>query len=697
MWSYLKESRPGLEYRIREAMHFLGGDQWIRYLPYFNRFDRHIYDEWVPTPVTNYLVEHFDYLVQIFIGGDPMPVVDPATRDLPDVDAAKSSQRALHSEFNRMVSKLSLLQAAGWLVMSGNCVYSSGWNPKAGSTIRQPKMKLINTPVTKDVGRCQMCGYTEDAELSPERCARCNGNMVIGKTYALDEYGRQINDTHEEQEKDEHGYPAFDRITVGQLEEEVVNLLNWYPQPAREFSKSRFVQEIYPIDIDEAKEIFGSKAGKLEVDTIERERWNGSYTVQGSDFNAQTKSQERDQALLRITRHIPSKVFPKGCLQIGSRTEILYKGELDSCDGELPYTHILYRKIPELFWGLGPIGDILPQQKRINAIDSNIVMNRKQMVNPQWLVPASSGMTRTSGQSGLINQWDPQTTMGFKPERLPGVPLPQQVLEERGATVADMRHVDGLQEITTGNLPVGSSGLETGAAVEFLYEQAYKRFRASLDNWREGLAHHWKRNLMVIAKYWSEERLVRVLGENSELEAFFYRGADFYGAQDMSVRISLGGQTSKVAYKQTIMNAAREGLLGDLRNPEIRGKVLEAMEIEGFDSEYVKDAKKARRAIKAIREGEQPPQILPQIDNHAIQFSIARDFILTSDFEKESTEVQQGILQWAGQHQQIMQQMQQQTMMAAQAAKGTSPQVSNQIAQSGAMGPEAVATQSVGG
>ena len=141
------------------------------------------------------------------------------------------------------------------------------------------------------------------------------------------------------------------------------------------------------------------------------------------------------------------------------------------------------------------------------------------------------------------------------------------------------------------------------------------------------------------------------------------------------------------------MQASQQGLLGDIRQPEIRGKILEKLDIEGFDSEYVLDAKKARRVLMALRDGEEPDPILPNIDNHTVQFTIFRDFMLQSDFYSLEEEVQQAIQERAGQHQQIMQQQQQQVMQAAQATKGAGDQAAQAVADTGAMGQQNVPTQ----
>ena len=153
----------------------------------------------------------------------------------------------------------------------------------------------------------------------------------------------------------------------------------------------------------------------------------------------------------------------------------------------------------------------------------------------------------------------------------------------------------------------------------------------------------------------------------------------------MSVRVGIGMDFSQSAQRQKIMQAAQQGLLGDIRNPAVRGKLLEQLGIKGFDSEYSLDAKKARRYLERLKNGEEVPPPEP-IDNHAVQFSVYKDHMLTSDFEALEEGIKDAIRQRAQIHQQVMQQEQQKAMAAAQAAKGAPKGATQGMQQTGAMG-----------
>ena len=116
------------------------------------------------------------------------------------------------------------------------------------------------------------------------------------------------------------------------------------------------------------------------------------------------------------------------------------------------------------------------------------------------------------------------------------------------------------------------------------------------------------------------------------------------------------------------------------------------MGIEGFDSEYSLDAKKAQRIIISAQEDSDLPELIPGIDNAAVQLQILKEHMLTREYEQAEDSVKQAIQSRSEELMKIAQEEQQKAMAAAQAAKGTDPATSQMVAQSGAMGDAAVPT-----
>jgi len=683
-WSYLSAHRSSFEQQVKESIHFYSSDQWVRFLPHNRKFVKHSLDEWVPTPMTNLIIDHVDRILDIFTSGDLLPIVDPATQDQPDVDAARAATRVLHSEFGRLGTEQNIIiPAALWLAVAGNCFISTTWNANKGDKMRIPKKRIGQKPIEQSTLECINCGRVEPAVLQYSACPECRGPMKKGKVYQLDDLGNEIMLDVEEETGE------YDEYSIGNIQENLISPLNFFPEPATDMKRVRYAIETEAMAIDNIKELFGSKAKDVMPENLEFDSYGGLY-AQGLNMNfGQDQESMDDHALVKWFRHVPDRRWKDGMLLIIANGKILHEGPLDDCgDGKLPYTHLKYRNVPDGFWGISLLNDLIPMQKRLNAIDSHVVQNRKQMISNQWLVPEGSGVNKVDGRSGLMIRWTPSTSGGFKPERMQGVPLPNQVMQEREQVKADMELVSGAKEVLQGNVPPGP---ETGAAIEAMQEQAFRRFGPLVKMWRAGLSEHEHKKLKLANLHWKESRVVRILGDNQELESYFLTGADLGQSSDMTVRVSIGMDYSQSAQRQKVMNAAQMGLLGDTRNPMVRGKILELLDIKGFDSEYTLDAKKARRYLEKMKEGEAPPP--PEsVDNHMVQFQVYKDYMLTSDFENLSEDIKQIIRQRAQIHQQFMQQQQMAMQQQAQAAKGAPEQVADQLAQTG-VGGQSVPTQ----
>ena len=158
VWRYNRKSRTGFDFSVKEAIHFVAGDQWIQYLPHEHRFSNHSLDNWVPTPTTNLIGRTFDRLMDILLEGDPFPQANPATDDQSDIEAALAMSRVLESEARRLNTQtVCFAESAAWLITSGSMAVSAVWNGRAGDQVRMAKMKLKKSPVMERLGICQGC------------------------------------------------------------------------------------------------------------------------------------------------------------------------------------------------------------------------------------------------------------------------------------------------------------------------------------------------------------------------------------------------------------------------------------------------------------------------------------------------------------------------------------------------------------
>jgi len=688
-YAYLRQFKRVLERHWREAILFVTNEQWVRFDMLSNRFTRNSLEPWIPTPTTNYLSKPYDRVIDILTSPDFAPIARPATQDQADLDAAQAAKRVLSYLRDQLHTPDMQLDLAAWLVTTGNCVMYANWDAMAGVTQRRLREKMVSTPITQPTAYCAGCGEEFPPEASGQMCPACSRETLRPEDRPqLGPDGAPLFDVRMEKRRDADNRPQYRTFKTGEVCEAAVNLFNFYPQPRDDFSRVMYVDEVVPFDLDELVSEFGSSAREVIAEDLEIDQLTGFVSSARSYYYSE--AQERKGSMVRVHyfRHVPTDKFSKGKYLVVANGHLLYDGALEAClDGKLPYEHVPYRKIPGEMWGIGPMPAAIPVQKRINAIDSNVVLNRKTMLNPQWTVPQGSGVTFIDGRPGLLIRYNPHNTGGAKPMKEPGVGLPADIYRERDQAQSDLEEIFGTAEVLTGQAP---AGVEAGVALNLLQEQAYRRFGPLMKRWQGSLGRHEQRKLLVARKKWKDYRLVRVLGDNQEMEAYHYRGADIGNTVDVVVEVERGILHSESARQQKTIMAADKGWLGDPRQPQVRAKLLEVLGVEGFETEYRLDAKKAIRILNRMKDGTPVPPPLP-FDIHPIHFQVLADFTKTSEFEALPPPVQMAIVQRAMGHQQAMQQQAQQAMMAAQAAKGSTEAVSNQVAESGAFGdrPEA--------
>ena len=105
------------------------------------------------------------------------------------------------------------------------------------------------------------------------------------------------------------------------------------------------------MDIDRGKDLFASKAKNVTAENIHVDDWAGAFSLKmTADQNLEDSDiNESDKCIVKIFRHVPARRFKRGKLIICTHDTILFDGDLDSCDGKLPYTLIKYRDVPGSF------------------------------------------------------------------------------------------------------------------------------------------------------------------------------------------------------------------------------------------------------------------------------------------------------------------------------------------------------------
>jgi|ETNvirnome_6_100_1030635.scaffolds.fasta_scaffold00469_11 hypothetical protein len=669
----LKTPKRGHEKRWKEAILMLAGEQWLDFDEATNNFRAANMGDWIPKPVTNFLSMLYDRGIDLFTSGELQANASPATDDQQDIDTSIKTEHILKHLYELLNTDIFHTEAAGWEWATGNLVVFAGYDLKAGEIQLSPRHELKEEPLTVD------------------------GQPIVDP-----ETNRAVTQARRVPKHDPDGNPVFDERKEGQVFERIVPTFNWYPEICQHPRDVTYGIEIQVLSLDQLKEL-GHDEKKLEdVEPEDVSDFSVGNFLDSKLIDPIYEDGGDQYVIYKTYRSEPNSRWEDGRTIITAGGVLLHDGPLERYyNSKLPYEHARYREIPGEFWGIGPLDPVVPLQKRLNAIDANIVQHRKVMLNPQVWEPKGANLQEMTGKMGARIIWDWKSSGGQRPEVKPSVPMSPEIREERIGVIADIERLVGTVEVLTGQQP---SGVSTLGQTQILTEQALRRFAPIVRRFRRALGNHERRKALIVQKMWGTPRLVKVVGENELVEVQHFSGADIGNTTDIYISEESGVMFSELFRQQKVEMAINLGAL-DLSNPNIASKVLDTLEVPGFVSQYTLDAKLARRRLKRLQAGDQvtmpgePPKgnaiMAKPNDNHHIHFEIISDFTKTTEFENLEEEIQQQITILMAMHQFNIQQQQQQSLMAAEQTRGGGDTATDAVVDTGAMGPAQTSPQQI--
>jgi hypothetical protein len=238
------------------------------------------------------------------------------------------------------------------------------------------------------------------------------------------------------------------------------------------------------------------------------------------------------------------------------------------------------------FYGASVLEDLIPLNKEYNRTRSQMVEIKNTVGKPKFLYAQGSlDPRRITSEPG---QAIPYVLGMPAPTPIPGVEVPQSMHQELDRLNSDFDDISGQHEISRGNTP---SQVTSGTAISFLQEQDDTKLAyqfASIERSIQRLGTHY---LKLVAKYWDEERLVKVVGRDNDFEVKHWKGSDLKGNTDVRVQSGSALPFSKAAKIALVTEFMMNGWL----LPEVG---MELMEMGGLDkaiNEMLVDKRQAQR------------------------------------------------------------------------------------------------------
>lgn len=569
------EKRKSFDLIWRINMNFLMGNQYcnVGYGGELEEQDRQFF--WQEREVFNHIAPIFDIRYAKLSKIKPEINIIPATNDERDKQTAKVSKKIYQSVKNKLAIDKQMNQALKWSEVCGTSFYKIVWNPNIGQTVGQ-----------NDKGENIKSGDVEISVVSP--------------------------------------FEIYPDSSVCETIEECQSLIH-----AKSYTTTQ-IKSIFNIDVK------GQKVSTYSLDGV-------SEAIGGLGFNGTVpkiiETVKEDSAIVIEKYERPSKTYPNGRLTIVAGDKLVFEGDLPYINGEkerdFPFIKQTSIEEPGCFWGTSVIERLIPVQRAFNA-----VKNRKH----EFINRLSLGILSVEdGSVDLENLEDeglcPGKVLVYRqgskePKYLEGEALPNGLGEEEKQLLEEFNKISGVNDLL--NLRTISSNI-SGTALELLIGQDETRLNASVESIRQATIEIAKKILGLYKQFALFPRLARIIGENGQIEMFYFSSADVT-SDDVVIENQNEGIQSLSQRREMVFKLIEKGVLNDENgalNNKMKSKILDML---GFGVwENAQDInelhiKKADNENLKMLDGVNCN--VSEIDEHDLHINEHIAFMLGEDFEK---------------------------------------------------------------
>lgn len=375
---------------------------------------------------------------------------------------------------------------------------------------------------------------------------------------------------------------------TGKIVTRVIDQFAIYYGPAESSEEIPWVIERWPTDVDEIEEEWGVKVAP-EDNIIMRNTFN-------PDPAGVKPRMYRNHAMVYDYWEFPCAKYPKG------RRIVTAGGkELESTDdpGESPYIFFPATPIAGSAIATGVVTDMTTPQKSYNIKRTAEAKILEEMGNPVWIKPAGSVDDEDlTNEVGAIIEYNPVGTS--EPKRVQGATVDGGWQNAMERDRADMEDISGAHEISQGATPKGNHTL---GGLQLQVEQDETKLALLVQSYEDGMKQWGEKVLRLVQKHFPEEQQLSIVGENGEIEAFTFSGADLSGGEVVDVVPGSSMPTLKVVQDEKIMAMYGAGLFNDPRTGAPDARRVVRMLGESIAHQYFDDTEQDEN--KALMEQRQ--------------------------------------------------------------------------------------------
>ncbi len=569
----VRETLEDFERRVRERkpfdsqwqlnMNFYMGNQYcdVGYGGFVREVDRQYF--WQEREVFNHIAPIIDIRLSKLSKIKPKMMVVPATGEAQDLYTAKMGKKILESVSNKMNLVAKINQATKWSEICGTSFYKTSWNSNLGQVIalEEDGKKIKSGDV--DISVCSPFEIYPDSSTH-ENLDDCQ-TLIHARAYSVDQikqmYGVDV------QGKDVNVY-SLDGVSAG---------------------------------------LGGLGIGGLSTSVIETTRSNSAIVLE------------------KYVR--PNEQFPEGRLVIVAGDKLVYDGQLPYVNGvdgkrEFPFVKQICNEEVGSFWGVSMIERLIPIQRAYNA-----VKNRKH----EYLNRLTLGVLAVEDGSVDVDDLEEEGLAPGKilvyrqgssaPQFLGGENIPSDFAKEEENLIKEFSTLSGTSEL--GSMETISASM-SGVALEILIDENETRLKVTTDSIKTAVRTIAKQSLRLYKQFSTFPRLVKIVGENGNLEAFYFKGSDI-SSDDVQFEAENDTNDTISQRRNMIFSLLDKGLLQDENGKisnSIKSKILENIGFGVWENSVDLSELHIKNADgENARMVEGKAQKVKEIDDHALHMT----------------------------------------------------------------------------
>jgi len=495
--------------------------------------------------------------------------------------------------------------------------------------------------------------------------------------------GRPLGSVEKWDEVNEQYYQHT--LHEGEVDPVVVPPYEIYPDSSyrENIRQCRNIIHAKAFHVDEIAEYWGVQISSEDSHALKLKKTITGTSSSGLGYGASGYSiateKLEDHAIVKEWWEKPSRQHPDGRLIIVCGGKLLHYGPLPYKCGEhfkpdLPFVKMDAIERVGVFWGKSVVEDLIPIQRRYNALRNRKSEYLNRVALGQYTVEEGSmDIDRFEQEAGSPGAVHPYRRGYNRPRPMEYQPLPMAFHQEEQSLLQEFSMLSGVSEISRHS--EAPPGVKSGVAMAIALEQDDTRLADTADNIDEGWKEMGKKLLRIYKQFVELPRTLRTIGENNLVEAINWTGADIQ-SDDVIVESIPAALDSPGQRRQMVFELLGSGLLHDPEtgqlNRETRQKLLEMIELGNWESANRSDELQIQRAERENQALEQGGQANVQsYDDHLLHMQRHTKHRLTAQYEakvQQDPALEQRFQQHVDQHLQALAPPDQSGQMAQQQA-----------------------------